>query len=299
MKSYILLTLTLFLYAANIGAQQVSSAEKNIYDWLKDKKATVGVAVLTDKGETVLCNDSVHYPLLSVFKLHVALAVLDKMDRQHISLDSTLHIKAAQLKQDTYSPLQKKFPNQDLTISLRNLLQYSISLSDNNACDILIKYAGGIKYVNDYIRHLGLTDFNLSETEASMHIGTQTPYNNWSTPSAAVRLLQIADENNLFAPIYKDFLWQAMTDTQTGANKIKGQLPANAIVGHKTGSSDRIASGIKIADNDAGRIILPNGRKYYIAVFVMNSYETDEANACVIAHISRMVYDAINKGESL
>ena len=292
MKSYILLILTLFLYVANIGAQ-TSPVENHIADWLQAKKATVGVAVLTEHGETILCNDSIHYPLLSVFKLHVALAVLDKMDKQHISLDSTIHVKAAQLRQDTYSPLQKKFPNKDLTISLRELLQYSISLSDNNACDILIDYVGGIQQVNDYIRRLNIGDFNLSETEASMHIGIDTPYKNWSTPSAVVRLLKTADENNLFAPIYKEFLWQTMADTQTGTNKIKGRLPANVIVGHKTGSSDRTSAGMKIADNDAGRIILPNGRKYYIAVFVMNSYETDDTNAEIIAHISRMIYDVM------
>ena len=28
------------------------------------------------------------------------------------------------------------------------------SQSDNNACDILIEYAGGIKHINDYIRRL-------------------------------------------------------------------------------------------------------------------------------------------------
>lgn len=84
-----------------------------------------------------------------------------------------------------------------------------------------------------------------------------------------------------------------MADTQTGTNKIKGRLPANVIVGHKTGSSDRTSAGMKIADNDAGRIILPNGRKYYIAVFVMNSYETDDTNAEIIAHISRMIYDVM------
>ena len=49
---------------------------------------------------------------------------------------------------------------------------------------------------------------------------------------------------------------------------------------------------MKTADNDAGLVILPDGRKYYIAAFVMDSYETDEDNANIIARISRMVYDA-------
>ena len=63
--------------------------------------------------------DHVHFPLLSVFKFHVALAVLDKMDKQHQS-DSIVSIKASQMLPNTYSPLRKKFPDQDFTITLRN-----------------------------------------------------------------------------------------------------------------------------------------------------------------------------------
>ena len=55
----------------------------------------------------------------------------------------------------------------------------------------------------------------------------------------------------------KDFLWQTMIDTETGANKLKGMLPAKTVVGHKTGSSDRNADGMKTADNDAGLVIFP------------------------------------------
>ena len=68
-----------------------------------------------------------------------------------------------------------------------------------------------------------------------------------------VRLLRTADEKELFSnKELKDFLWQTMIDTETGANKLKGMLPAKTVVGHKTGSSDRNADGMKTADNDAG-----------------------------------------------
>ncbi|MCD8182433.1 MAG: class A beta-lactamase, subclass A2 [Bacteroides sp.] len=271
---------------------QGQTLESRLADFLKDKKAAVGVAVLTDKNEVVLHGNSVHYPLLSVFKFHVALAVLDKMDRGNIALDSIVHVKVSQLHPDTYSPLRQKYPNQDVDISLKELLQYSISLSDNNVCDILIEQAGGIKQVNDYIKSLGVNDFNLSETEVSMHLAPQeSPYLNWSTPEEMVRLLKIADERTLFRPQYKDFLWQTMMETSTGNNKLKGLLPPDVAVGHKTGSSDRTPDGVKIADNNAGLVILPDGRKYYIAVFVMDSRETDEDNAAIIAGVSRIVYD--------
>mgnify|MGYP003171520160 CR=1 FL=1 len=66
----------------------MSELENRIDSLLNGKKATVGIAVWTDKGDMLRYNDHVHFPLLSVFKFHVALAVLDKMDKQSISLDS-------------------------------------------------------------------------------------------------------------------------------------------------------------------------------------------------------------------
>ena len=65
-------------------------------------------------------NDHVHFPLLSVFKFHVALAVLDKMDKQSISLDSIVSIKASQMPPNTYSPLRKKFPTRISRLRLGN-----------------------------------------------------------------------------------------------------------------------------------------------------------------------------------
>ena len=229
MKAYFIAILTLFTCIATVvRAQQMSELENRIDSLLNGKKATVGIAVWTDKGDMLRYNDHVHFPLLSVFKFHVALAVLDKMDKQSISLDSIVSIKASQMPPNTLQqPLRKKFPDQDFTITLRELMQYSISQSDNNACDILIEYAGGIKHINDYIHRLSIDSFNLSETEDGMHSSFEAVYRNRSTPSAMVRLLRTADEKRVVLQQGAErLLWQTMIDTETGANKLKGMLPA-------------------------------------------------------------------------
>ena len=58
--------------------------------------------------------------LAQCIQIPCALAVLDKMDKQSISLDSIVSIKASQMPPNTYSPLRKKFPDQIFTITLRN-----------------------------------------------------------------------------------------------------------------------------------------------------------------------------------
>ena len=99
----------------------------------------------------------------------------------------------------------------------------------------MIEYAGGIKHINDYIHRLSIDSFNLSETEDGMHSSFEAVYRNWSTfrygPTTGERPMKELFSNKEL----KDFLWQTMIDTETGANKLKGMLPAKTVVGHKTG----------------------------------------------------------------
>ena len=105
-------------------------------------------------------------------------------------------------------------------------MQYSISQSDNNACDILIEYAGGIKHINDYIHRLSI-DFQPLGNRRRHALQLRGCIPQLEYPSAMVRLLRTADEKELFSnKELKDFLWQTMIDIETGANKLKGMLPA-------------------------------------------------------------------------
>jgi beta-lactamase class A len=68
-------------------------------------------------------------------------------------------------------------------------------------------------------------------------------------------------------------------------------LPEGTVVAHKTGSSDTNDEGMTYAVNDIGIVVLPDGRKYSIAVFVTNSYEKNEDSEKIIADISKAAYD--------
>ena len=85
-----------------------------------------------------------------------------------------------------------------------------------------------------------------------------------------------------------------MIKTSTGENKLKAALPQDAVIGHKTGSSSRNKKGERIADNDAGFIILKNGKSYYISVMLTDSKMSDDMNSKLIKDISSIVYNYIN-----
>lgn len=142
-----------------------------------------------------------------------------------------------------------------------------------------------------YVARLGVGETEIVADEETMHRHTDNQYLNRTTPLAAVRRSNVSAAGNLLPDEYGDFLERTMFATTTGPDKLRGLLPAGVAVAHKTGSSDRTASGVKIADNDIGFVRLPDGREYSIAVFVMDSREDDRTNAAVIARISRLVYD--------
>lgn len=278
----------LLLNTISASAQNV--LEEQIQSIIKNTKAKVGVAVLTDLGERITVNDETSYAMLSTFKFPLALAVLNHMDKNNIPLDSALFVTRADLLPNTYSPLRDENPAGNIYIPLRKLLEYNIALSDNNACDILIRFLGGTAMIQQYVDRLGIRNMTITATEDDMH-RLDNPYLNTTRPSAAVELLEKFMTRKLLSPVYQQFLEKTMIATSTGTDKIKGMLPESVVVGHKTGSSDRTKAGIKIADNDMGFVFLPDGHHFSIAVFVMESKETDRENAAVIAKISKTVYN--------
>ena len=155
-----------------------------------DKKAQVGIAVIVDGSDTLTVNNDVRYPMMSVFKFHQALAVADACGRRGVSFDTLVYIRPDDLRPDTYSPLRDKYPEGNLSLSVGELLKYTLHLSDNNACDILFRVFGGPAATDEYLRSMGLRDFAIEATEDDMHRNLADCYRNWTTPLEAVRLLE-------------------------------------------------------------------------------------------------------------
>lgn len=289
MKKKIIILLTLFLCCMPSFSQiDRDRIEKIIHG----KKASVGVAILY-KDKMFLISNGNKYPLMSVFKFHIAVAALKEMEYKGIALDSTVCIKAEQMHKNTYSPLRERYPDQDFQISYGSLIEYTASLSDNNTCDILIDFVGGISKVEAYIHTLGISDIQLTETEYTMQQNLDNCYRNWSTPQSVVALLKKVYTENVLSQEHFLFLEQAMLSTPTGKNKLRAGLPECIALAHKTGQSGRTDSNVLIGDNDAGIVYLPSGEKCYIAVLIKDSKETDAENASIIADIAKEVYNSL------
>ena len=258
------------------------------------KQASVGVAILYENKTFTISNDN-KYPLMSAFKFHIAITALKKMEKENISLDSMIYIEPEQIHKDTYSPLRDKYPSQRIHIAYRDIIEYTVAHSDNNTCDWLINFVGGIKNVDTYIKSLGIKDINLTETEYNMHKDIMRCYNNWSTPLSVAELLKKIYTENILTKEHFIFLEKTMLNCSSGKDKLKAGLPADIKFGHKTGHSDRTSDGLQISEADAGVIYLPNGEKCYIVVLIKDSKESDKDNAKIMAEIANITYKSLRK----
>jgi len=281
-----LLLLTLSLSARN-------DLHREIRRIVQNKQAVVGVAVQFADGQRFTMHNNRCYPLMSVFKFHVAVAALQRMEREDIAPDSIITVDSTWLRFGTYSPLRDRNPGRNVRISLAELINYTLSLSDNCTCDRLIAFAGGIEAVERCARNLRIGRCHLSETGASMHDDIRLCYANRCTPRSMIRMLQAVYSGKALSSKSLELLERAMLATSTGADKLRAGLPPETRLGHKTGHSDRTEEGLQIATNDAGIVYLPDGRRYYIAVFIRDSKEDDATNASIIAAISKAVYNTV------
>jgi beta-lactamase class A len=296
MKSFLIISMIFFQVAAAFPKTNTDNLQLNIENYIRTKKANIGVAIKgIETGESILVGNAAHYPMQSVFKFHLVLAVLHQVDIGYLSLDQKILIKKSDVMLKTWSPLRKKYPEGNIELTLGEIIQYTVLQSDNNCCDILFRLVGGTGKVNEYIHNTGIQDVSIKATESEMGKAWDVQYTNWSSPEAAVDLLVKFYNGKLLSVKSYNFLLNLMIDTATGEKRIKGSLPVGTVVAHKTGTSGINGNGMTAATNDIGVITLPNGNHFAIAVFVSDSYEKNEVNEKIIAEISGMAWDCFTK----
>lgn len=287
MRKIMMLMLTLAMTPIAFG--QLSSIKKEIEKIIANKELTLGFALYNfSNGESISIHGEKRFPMQSVFKFPIALAILNEVDNKKLTLHQQIKISEAELLPETWSPIKVKYPN-GAELPLSEIIKYTVSQSDNNGCDLLLKMLGGVSVANQYIISKGVSNINIQNNEEEMHRAWDVQFNNWTTPNAMIELLQLFNNEKLLLPDTHTFLWNCMAETSTGS--IKNKLPKNAIVAHKTGTSGYNKENISAATNDVGIMILPDGQRIAFVIFITDSKEKTEVNAEVITNIGALLYN--------
>lgn len=283
--------LILALCAALLGCGRTAPKDTDKYETLRNDIRAIadsidgelGVAVIFPNGDTMTFGNETDYPMMSVVKFPQALAVCDLLKKEGQSLTDTLMVTKRNLEPGTWSPLREEFPNGG-QFSIERLLYYSLALSDNNVCSVLFDSICGVAETQKFVDSIGIEGFKISQDERMMAADMENCYLNSANPLGVARLFEYlytySAENKTILDI--------MANCQTGLERIPKGIEDAEVV-HKTGTSGMRADGRLIAINDAGVVVLPDGRHYSLAVFVKDAMMEPQQAEEVIARVARKV----------
>lgn len=289
------ITFLIFLIIFTQGySQKIETLKQKIEDIINSKNAVVGVAINgMETKDTLSINGQRHFPMQSVFKFPIALTILSEIDKGNLSLEQKIDIKKSELLPGLWSPIRKKYP-EGATLTIAEIIKYTVALSDNVGCDVLLRLLGKPQTVEHYFSKLGFKDFSVKINEETMQNNWDLQFLNWTTPKEANKILATfyKNSNDLLSKESHEFVWSVMKGTKTGKNRLRGQLPKETIVAHKTGwSGAHKETGITAAVNNIGIVFLPNGKYFIISVFITESTENFETNEKMISDISKATWD--------
>ena len=254
----------------------------------------VGIAAVDlDGGGSVYVNGDMPFPMASTAKVAISATFLDGVERGKLRLDqqfaSMVPVNERSGERSTAAPVRA-----GEVMVAQDLIERSITRSDNEATDGLIAAVGGISAVNAWLLRIGITGQRLDQTMATLvrddgriDPATTIDVRTSSTPRAMVSLLNAIDRGGALTPQSRAALLDTMTRTSTGKNRIRAGLPTEAIFAHKTGT----LAGVT---DDVGIVRLPDGRHLAIAIFVAGP-GGHSAHAALIAQIARALYDGYSQ----
>lgn len=281
----------LCFFSFHLRSQTIQDLRNKINAITSTKNATVGISVkgIEDK-DTLSINGNKETPLMSVFKFHIALAVLNRVDKGKLKLNQKFFIKKEELLPETWSPIREEYPEGNMYLTLDQLLRYTVSHSDNNGCDILLNIIGGTDSVQKFINQQGIKDFTIKVNERQMSSFDKF-YLNTTTPLATTDLLDKFYNGKVLKKETTKYLYQIMVETSRGVTWMKAGLPAGTELAHRTGISSKNENNLRAAMNDVGIIKLPNGKHFILSVYLKNINEEMADTEKIIADISNTVWE--------
>lgn len=248
----------------------------------------LGLAVVIP-GKQVVWRSDERFVYCSTFKMYLAAATLLRVQAGQERLDRAIPITAA----DMVSHAPTTGPAVGAALTIEQLMNATVELSDNPAANILIREMGGLDALRAFYRGLGddVTRVDRLEPEMNRLDGDKDTITPIQSARNIERLL-VAPDTPL-SPASKALLMRWMTETPTGQGRIKAGAPSGWTVAHKTGS------GGYGPINDIGVILPPEGGGAPIVIaayFHATDASTDAQREAVIADATRLALKALGHG---
>ncbi|GAB3731995.1 class A beta-lactamase BOR-1 [Luteimonas pelagia] len=247
----------------------------------------LGVAILdTVGGRRINHRGEERFPMCSTFKWLAAAHVLARVDRGEESLERRIRYGRDDLV--SYSPVTEHHVDTGMTVG--ELCDAAITLSDNTAGNLLLASAGGPAGLTAFARGIGDTRTRLDRWETELNEAAPGDPRDTTTPASMLHSMREVLLGDVLADASRTQLVDWLVATRTGDRRLRAGLPGGWRVGDKTGTS---GNGIA---NDVG-IAWPPGRgPLLVTAYYDGRAATPEQRDAVIADVGRVVASLAGAG---
>jgi beta-lactamase class A len=291
----------------------------------------VGIAVtdVTD-GWTAGIDQDRPYPQQSVSKLWVAIALMRAVDEGRIDINSWVTMTDAD-RSVFFQPVVAAYRQGSYATPVSDLLRRALVESDNAANDRLMRELGGPEGVRAALDDMGLNDVKVGAYERDLQAQTAGLAWQWSygfgrnfqnarealpmpvreaaadayvadpldgaSPAAITAALTSLARGELLSAESTARLTGLMAAARTGPRRLKGGLPADWSIAHKTGTGQDF-QGASLGINDVGLLTAPDGRTYAVAVMMRRTHHSVPARLAFMQSVSGAVVEQWSRDAS-
>jgi len=249
----------------------------------------VGVSILhLETGRAAAHRGGETFQMASVFKLPVAIAVLQAVEKGKLRLDEEVEIREADRRE--VGPLWDEW-KPGLRVTVARMLDVMLVDSDNTAADRLIALLGAPHDVEKALAAKGVSGVRISIDERGMGEAAKKDLaalehgrENGARPDAMAGLLGRLFRGELLSKASTERVLDAMRRCATSGRRLRAGLPRGTEVLDKTGT-------LRSCANDVGIVTLPDGSHVVLAVFVRGGRDA-AARDETIARIARAAWRA-------
>jgi beta-lactamase class A len=246
-------------------------------------RGRLGVAVLdTGSGAQAGHRADQRFAMCSTFKLLASAAVLARVDAGAEQLDRRVRYTAEDLV--TYSPTTERHVATGMTLA--ELCEAAITLSDNTAGNLLLAAIGGPAGFTAYARALGDGVTRLDRTEPALNEAVPGDPRDTTAPAAMLGNLRSLVLGTALSAGSRERLVCWMVGNRTGDARLRAGLPGWR-VGDKTGSGRRGST------NDIGVAWPPQGAPVVITAYLTQTAIPAEQRNAALAAVGRAVAAAL------
>jgi beta-lactamase class A len=252
----------------------------------KESGGRLGVAVLDTRSQASAAHRAEErFPMCSTFKLLAAAGVLARVDAGKERLDRRIRFESRDVVVN--SPLTKDRVGGE-GMSLAELCEAAMIVSDNTAGNLLLAGLGGPAGLTAYARSLGDMVTRLDRIEPELNEAVPGDPRDTTSPAAMLSDLRALVLGSALSASSRDRLTGWLIGNKTGDTRLRAGLPSGWRVGDKTGAGERGTT------NDVGVIWPPGRPPILVSVYLTETPLAGEQRNATLAAVGRAVASALS-----